>query len=121
MAAQRGAEQPPGLDGATGVSRDLAQAAEDHAHAVRFAGRAEQLQGLPEQRVGPAVLALETGGLTQHVIGVSLPGHHAGLRRLGQFALEMRFGHGMVAHPERHLAEQAVRPGQALVVAQRSA
>ena len=120
MAAQRRAEQPPGLDRAAGVSRDLAQAAEDHAHAVRFTGRAEQLQGLPQQRVGPAELALETGGLTQHVIGVGLPGHLADLRRLGQFALEMRFGDGMVAQAKRHLAEEAVRPGQALVVAQRS-
>ena len=79
MAAQRRAEQPPGLDGTSGVSRDLAEAAQDHAHAVGFAGRAEQPQSLPEQGVGPAELTLETGGLAEHVIGMRLPGHVAGL------------------------------------------
>ena len=83
-----------------------------------FAGRAEQLQSLPEQGAGPAELALETGGLAEHVKGLRLPGHVVGLRRLGQFALEMRLGRGVVAHPERHLAEEAVRERQAPVVTQ---
>ena len=67
------------------------------------------------------VLALETGVLAEHVIGVSLPGQVADLRGFGQFALEMRLGRGVVARAERYLAQEAVRPGQALVVPERLA
>jgi hypothetical protein len=118
MPAQRRAEQPPRPRGTARVACDLAQAVQDRTHPIGVVGRPEEPPCPPEHGVGAAEVTSVTGGLAKHVVGRRLTAQIAGQRCLCQFLLEMRLGRVIVAQRERRLAQEAVRPGQAPVVAE---